>query len=467
MSAPAITTMSGRSVCSTSIGALLRREHVGQPAIDVRAFVEPAAAQDDALLAHPGLHHLAARPAPGAMHLAGPAIHLARRRGARHHAARAVHGREQRVALQRARCPRRRRPRRARSPHRRPSSRRRIPSDPGNAGVAPLRTTTSVFAVVLLRARRSCDGCARARARARRGATRPCAPPTRGRRRRTRRPASSAPSSRGPSADRAASSTSRSGTRAPHFSPCDSARKPDATVCPKPRLPKCTPTQIASALVDEDVDVVIAAADRAELLARLVAQVARARAAARVPRRATRTADDRPAHRPTRFLRPMPNEMTSWISSASSREAAGEARRAVQRQIGANRGVAAGDVEADADDRHLLAVGGDAADRHDVAEVAVGHERGALGAAGDVLELRQRVRLVLAEDRRRCFVQCASSSFTRCPHSTRTTSRPSSVTSIGTSTNCADHVDVRQRVTRQRQRRGTMPPSPSARIGSS
>ena len=28
----------------------------------------------------------------------------------------------------------------------------------------------------------------------------------------------------------------------------------------------------------------------------------------------------------------------------------------------------------------------------------VGHQRGALGAAGDVLELRERVRLVLAED---------------------------------------------------------------------
>ena len=67
-------------------------------------------------------------------------------------------------------------------------------------------------------------------------------------------------------------------------------------------------------------------------------------------------------------------------------------------QVGADRGVAAGDVEADADDRDLVPVGGDAADRHDVAEVAVGHQRRALGAAGDVLELRERVRLVLAED---------------------------------------------------------------------
>ena len=45
-----------------------------------------------------------------------------------------------------------------------------------------------------------------------------------------------------------------------------------------------------------------------------------------------------------------------------------------------------------------LRYAGDAADRHDVAEMAVRHQRGALGAAGDVLELRERVRLVLAED---------------------------------------------------------------------
>ena len=52
----------------------------------------------------------------------------------------------------------------------------------------------------------------------------------------------------------------------------------------------------------------------------------------------------------------------------------------VEREVGADRGVAAGDVEADADDGHLVAVRRDAADRHDVADVAVGHERRSLGA---------------------------------------------------------------------------------------
>ena len=67
-------------------------------------------------------------------------------------------------------------------------------------------------------------------------------------------------------------------------------------------------------------------------------------------------------------------------------------------QVGADRRVAARDVEADADDRDLIAVRGDAANGHDIADVAVGHERGSLGATGDILQLGDRVRLVLAED---------------------------------------------------------------------
>ena len=61
-----------------------------------------------------------------------------------------------------------------------------------------------------------------------------------------------------------------------------------------------------------------------------------------------------------------------------------------QLRVGANRGVAARDVEADADDGDLVVVGGDAADGHDVADVAVGHQRDALGARGDVVQLLQR-----------------------------------------------------------------------------
>ena len=46
-----------------------------------------------------------------------------------------------------------------------------------------------------------------------------------------------------------------------------------------------------------------------------------------------------------------------------------------QREIGPDRCVAARDVESDADDRHLLAIGRDAADGHDVPNVSVGHQR--------------------------------------------------------------------------------------------
>ena len=62
-----------------------------------------------------------------------------------------------------------------------------------------------------------------------------------------------------------------------------------------------------------------------------------------------------------------------------------------------NRGVSAGDVEADACDAHPVAVRGHAADGHDVAEVAVCHERGVVGALGDAGELGQRLFLVLPE----------------------------------------------------------------------
>ena len=94
------------------------------------------------------------------------------------------------------------------------------------------------------------------------------------------------------------------------------------------------------------------------------------------------------------------SETASWISSASSGSVVQRSGVAEPSsvQIGADRRVAAGDVEADAHDRDLLAIGGDAADRHHVAEVAVGHQRRALGAARDVGQLGQGVRLVLAED---------------------------------------------------------------------
>src|SRR5688572_2060004 len=76
-----------------------------------------------------------------------------------------------------------------------------------------------------------------------------------------------------------------------------------------------------------------------------------------------------------------------------------QVRRTCPLQVGSDRRVAAGDVEADADNGHLIAVGGDAANRHDVAQVTVGHQRSPFSAARNVLELRQRLWLVLSKDR--------------------------------------------------------------------
>ena len=150
-------------------------------------------------------------------------------------------------------------------------------------------------------------------------------------------------------------------------------------------------------LVDEDIDVVIAAADGAELRPRLAAQPLARMPRQRVPRRAPEQ-------------RMIDGSIVGAVLPANAegddvldlvgdlRQPIDEAGRAVQRQVGANRGVAAGDVETDADHRHLPGVGRHAADRHDVAQVPVGHQRRAFGAAGDVVELRQRVRFVVAED---------------------------------------------------------------------
>src|SRR5688572_6214723 len=82
-------------------------------------------------------------------------------------------------------------------------------------------------------------------------------------------------------------------------------------------------------------------------------------------------------------------------------EAVDQVGRPCPREIGPDRRIAAGDVEPDADDGDLFAIGGDAANRHDVAHVTIGHERGTLGAAGNVLELCERLSLVFSKDSKR------------------------------------------------------------------
>ena len=93
----------------------------------------------------------------------------------------------------------------------------------------------------------------------------------------------------------------------------------------------------------------------------------------------------------------MPNETASLNPVGDLRKPIGKPGSSVKGEVRADRGVAARDVEADADNRYLLAVRGDAADGHDVADVAVGHESRALRAARDVMELAERALFVLTE----------------------------------------------------------------------
>ena len=67
-------------------------------------------------------------------------------------------------------------------------------------------------------------------------------------------------------------------------------------------------------------------------------------------------------------------------------------------EIGADRRIPTGDVEADSDNGHLLAIRGDAADRHHITNVTVGHERGVGSARADILELGERSGIVRTKD---------------------------------------------------------------------
>ena len=67
-------------------------------------------------------------------------------------------------------------------------------------------------------------------------------------------------------------------------------------------------------------------------------------------------------------------------------------------QVRPDGGVAARDVEAHPYDRHLIPVRCHASYRHDVSEVAVRHQRGVLSTRRYLVQLREGVLLMLAED---------------------------------------------------------------------
>ena len=148
-------------------------------------------------------------------------------------------------------------------------------------------------------------------------------------------------------------------------------------------------------LIGEQVDVVIAAADRAELLARLGAQaIALVPVRHRVP---SRILEKRIVGR--RVVSAVPQTHTERQRRLDLVGQLAQPRLDLrQLQIGADRGVAAGDVESHPYDRDLVAVRRHATDRHDIPQVSVGHERGPLGAARDIAQLVQRVGLMRTKD---------------------------------------------------------------------
>src|SRR5437667_3169121 len=153
-------------------------------------------------------------------------------------------------------------------------------------------------------------------------------------------------------------------------------------------------------LISEHVHVVIARADGAELLARLGTQtVALVPVRHRVP---GRILEQRIVG--GRIVRAVPQahaERQRGLNLVGQLTQPPPPLDLRQLQIGADRSVAAGDIESHADHGDLVAVRRDAADRHDIAQMPVRHERGALGAARDIAQLLQSVGLVRAEDCRR------------------------------------------------------------------
>jgi hypothetical protein len=142
---------------------------------------------------------------------------------------------------------------------------------------------------------------------------------------------------------------------------------------------------------------VIAAADRAELLARLAVKLMTSVLRQRVPRSRL---EQRVTHR--RIISAvLPPDATRDLvldrvgDLAETTDQIGRTRAC---QIGPDRCVTAGDVEPDANDGDLFAVSRDAANRHDVPDVAIGHEGRTPRTTGNVLQLRECLPFVFPKD---------------------------------------------------------------------
>jgi hypothetical protein len=239
------------------------------------------------------------------------------------------------------------------------------------------------------RARRSCGGCGPRRRASRRGSRAPSPPPRRGPRRRSAR---RAPSRRCTPARLGVDGSSSGGAR-PSARRRSSARRS----CGRSRASRSGRRPRRGRLVAEQVDVVVAAADRAELLRGQVEQRAL---------EADRRLADLVEHRMVGALL-----VRDADAERDPREdLVHEARHVVATsgsQVGQHGLVAAADVVADAGRGDVLAVGDRAADRLRVAVVAVRaqHAARALLRLDAARELVDHLLLVLAEDPHRLLLQ--------------------------------------------------------------
>ena len=348
MSAPAIATPSGVSVWRIRTRALVVGEHLVQALVRARRLVGRAAAQLDALAPSsrtvsksiaPPSRTRSVRPPTRRLRgfpAAASATSPGRRRG-RSSRARAL------VVLDALEDHGRLAHRRAHEPAlAREGRRRALAHDPPVLAAVRL-APDGVVVVVDLVGHLACRGSPGPRRRRRR------APRTRSRRRATS-------PRRTPARGRCATSEQRGRRLHPARRPPASARKPDAVLWPKPREPKCTPTQTQPSSSSND--------RRSGCRPRRCRAARRRRraacAAARSPPSGSRRAPGgRRAARAAARRRTRSAERSSSITRGRS------ARRSSARSVRAHGLVAAPDVVAGARRRDVLAVGHDAADRRE------------------------------------------------------------------------------------------------------
>ncbi len=146
----------------------------------------------------------------------------------------------------------------------------------------------------------------------------------------------------------------------PNFSPCASARKPDAVLCPETARAEMDADPQPAVVVAEEVDVVIAGADRPELICRELPEIA-LRHEVGVSNGVEHRVIDRLV---VRAAHPERDPRDDLVHD-------GRDGNVVGAEVCPHRLVPAADVVADSGRRDVVAVGDDAADRLRVADVRI------------------------------------------------------------------------------------------------